>query len=109
MNRWDIQKKIVEKSIKDPNFKKKLMSHPKEALKSIFTKEEINYDLLDKLEIKVELEKQREWIISIPDVKIDKLTKNQLKGISGGIGVSASCSCVDSSCSVCCMTPCVGI
>jgi len=67
MNRWEMEKKIVMKALKDPAFKQKLISHPKEALKECFKNEKrIDPSLFDKLTIKIAQEKQGEWTLSLP-------------------------------------------
>ena len=61
MNRWEIEKKIAIKALKDPAFKKKLLANPKEALKEFLDEKQ-----LGALTIKVYEEKKDEWIFSIP-------------------------------------------
>ena len=63
MNRWEMEKKIAIRALKDPNFKKKLLSNPKEALKEFFKGEK---ERLDMMHVKVYEEKKNEWIFSIP-------------------------------------------
>ncbi len=72
MNRWELEKKIVMKALKDPEFKKKLLLHPKETLKD-FLKTEKGMDLsfLDKLHVKAYEEKKDEWMISLPNPGIE--------------------------------------
>jgi len=82
MNRWEMEKKIAIKAIKDPAFKKKLQTHPKEALKELFKNEKG----LDSLHIKIEEEKKDEWIIPIPLVsgEMEKLSDAELANLAAG-------------------------
>lgn len=76
MNHWEIEKKIALKALKDPAFKKKLLTHPKEALKEVF-EEEKNLSVLDKLHIKIYEEKKNEWIFSIPYLEENRRMSDQ--------------------------------
>lgn len=61
MNRWEIEKKVAIKAIKDPAFRKKVMSDPMHAIHEIdksFKRQEIHVRVLE--------EKQNEWILAIP-------------------------------------------
>ncbi len=95
MNRWEFEKKIVMKALKDPAFKKKLITHPKETLKELF-KNEKNFDLsfFDKTSLRVHEERKDEWTISIPYLHLEnrKLSDAELEKIlaAGGCPV-ASC------------------
>jgi len=73
MNRWEMEKKIVMKALKDPAFKQKLISHPKEALKECFKNEKgIDPSLFDKITIKITQEKQGEWTLSLPHLSKER-------------------------------------
>ena len=61
MNRWEMEKKAAIKAIKDPQFRKKLLSKPMDAIKEIDPKMKC-----DRLQIRVIEEKQNEWILAIP-------------------------------------------
>ncbi len=93
MNRWELEHKIIMKALKDPEFKKKLLSQPKEALKD-FLQSEGNEDLNipDKMNVKVYEEKQDEWMISLPHLTKDaqqlstaELEKLFAAGASGSV------------------------
>ncbi len=98
MNRWELEKKIVMKALKDPEFKKKLLSQPKQTLKD-FLKTEKDMDLyfLDKMNIKAYEEKKDEWMISIPNpgVETQHLTTADLEKLfaagDAGCGGKESC------------------
>ena len=76
MNRWEIEKKCAIKAIKDPAFRKRLMSDPKSALK------EIDRSLdLKSINIRVVEEKQNEWMLVVPhhNKKYEQLSDSQLE------------------------------
>lgn len=83
MNRWEIEKKVVLKALKDPSFKKKLLSNPKEALKEF-----CNEKQLGNIQIKIHEEKQGEWIFSIPNIneKQRELTDAELEKLFAACG-----------------------
>jgi hypothetical protein len=78
MDRWDIEKKIVIRALRDPTFKKQLLSSPKEAICALLKDEKgIDFSLFDKLNVKTVEEKQNEWMIALPNVP------ENLKALSG--------------------------
>ena len=91
MDRWELEKKLAIRALKDPEFKKKLMSSPKEAVKECM-KAAKGFDAasLEKLHIHVHQEKQNEYHISIPYVKesLQKLSDKEIENLyaAGGSG-----------------------
>lgn len=67
-----MEKKIVMKALKNPSFKKELMANPKKALKGI-----CEDSFLEKVKIKVQEEKQGEWVFSIPHIAEGKKMSDQ--------------------------------
>lgn len=76
MNRWELEKKVVMKAIKDPAFKKELLSNPKEALKSFCTEKQLEH-----VTVKVHQEKKNNPTVLLPyiDEKISKLSESELE------------------------------
>ena len=77
-NRWEAEKKIAIKAIKDPAFRKRLLSNPGHAILEIdksFKHEGI--------QIRVVEEKQNEWVLAIPHFKKEyqNLSEKELEGI----------------------------
>jgi hypothetical protein len=70
MNRYDLEKKVITKALKDPSFKKKLINTPREAIKE-FLKDDQSVDLkfLDKMHIHVLQEKEAEMTLVLPHIK----------------------------------------
>src|SRR5262245_30133749 len=69
MNRWQVEQKIVIKALKDPAFKKKLMSKPKEAVRECVTplsQKVVDVSLFDKINIRIVEEKKDEWVLTMP-------------------------------------------
>jgi hypothetical protein len=87
MNRWELERKIVIKALKDPTFKKKLISRPKEALNE-FLKEEkvVSSSVFDQLHIRVIEEEKDEWIVVMPFLKEgqENLSPEELENVAGG-------------------------
>ena len=95
MDRWEMEKKIVMKALKDPTYKKKLLSSPKEAMKELFKNEKgVDLSKLDKLNIRIHEEKQGELIIALPHIKEGnrQLSDAELENLSAAGGVAYSCS-----------------
>ncbi len=88
MDRWEFEKKIVMKALKDPAFKKKLITHPKETLKEMLKHEKnVNIAMVEKLNIKVYEEKKDEWNIAVPYFPSNKpLSDAELKDIMSAGG-----------------------
>lgn len=89
MNRWELEQKIVLKALKDPVFKKKLLSQPRETLRDFLKSEKmIDLSSLDKLNIRVVEEKKEEWVLALPSVTTDTstLTDAEIEKVAGGAG-----------------------
>jgi len=87
MDRWELEKKIVMKALKDPVFKQKLQSNPKEALKEFCKGEKgIDLALLDKITVKVLQEKQGEWTLALPNFSQENrnLSEQELNRLFAG-------------------------
>ena len=89
MNRWEIEKKVAIKAIKDPAFRKRLMSDPKHALKEIdksFDPKTINIRIVE--------EKQNEWVLAIPypNKKHEKLSESDLEDLFAACGIFSGCT-----------------
>ncbi len=83
MTRWELERLITLKALKDPAFKKRLISHPKETLREFCKHQEekfFNHELFDRLNIKIHEEKKDEWTISLPYVpqNVQKLSDEEL-------------------------------
>jgi len=87
MDRWELEKKIVMKALKDPVFKQKLQSNPKEALKEFCKGEKgIDLALLDKITVKVLQEKQGEWTLALPNLsKLESVSDKELENLRAGV------------------------
>jgi hypothetical protein len=92
MNRWEMEKKIVIQALKDSQFKKKLLTHPKEALKELFG----DKLMVDQLQIQVREEKKNEWVIAIPHIEMQgqKLSDTELERIAGAGGSPSVSMCL---------------
>lgn len=68
MNRWDVEKEIAIKALKDPSFKEKLLKNPNKTIEGLLKGKEKEKFLKfkDELKIRVIEEKKNEWVISIP-------------------------------------------
>jgi len=97
MDRWEVEKRIVMKALKDPAFKKKLLSNPKEALKECF-KNEKGFDSarFEKLLVRAIEEKQGEWVLSLP--YIGKEHKNLSDSELEKLFAAAEAGCGSGSC-----------
>ena len=70
MNRYDLEKKIITKALKDPSFKKKLLSSPKEAVKEALKGDKnVNLKVLDNIHLHIHQEKESEITLVLPYVK----------------------------------------
>ncbi len=70
MDRYDLEKKIVTKALKDPAFKKKLLASPKEAIKEALKNEKnFNFEALNQIHIRLHQEKEGEITLVIPFIK----------------------------------------
>lgn len=87
VTRRDLEKKIADKALKDPTFKKALLSDPKNTLKK-FLKNEIKPAVLDRIDIKIYEEKKNEWVMTLPYyTELNKeLTDEDLKHLAAGVG-----------------------
>jgi len=80
MDRWELEKKIVMKALKDPSFKKQLLEKPKEALKNLLQGEEnVNPEFLEKIRMHIVEEQQGEWILSLPHLPYEKVQRMSAK------------------------------
>lgn len=72
--------------MRDKYFKKKLLSHPKEALKELF-KGDIRLSALEHAHVKIIEEKRDEWVIPIPNfvVHSEELSADELKQLAAGV------------------------
>lgn len=96
MNRWELEKKIVIQALKNPEFKKKLLSNPKETLKEFLKNEkEADPTILDKTTIKILEEKKNEWMIPLPNlgVEMQQLSDQELEKLfaAGGRPTYVNC------------------
>ncbi len=89
MDRWDLEKKLAIKALKDPEFKKKLIKSPKEAIKECMKGEKgFNAAHLEKLHIHLHQEKENEYHISIPCLKdhTKKLSEKEIEHLFAAAG-----------------------
>ena len=86
MDKWEIEKKIVIQCMKNPEFKRKLLSKPKDALRELFAKEKgFNKSFLDNVNVVVHQEKKNEFHISLPHhEELESITDEELKRVAGG-------------------------
>ncbi len=87
MNRWEIEKEIAMKALKDPAFKKRLLLHPKEAIAEILTGDQKKRWLttMDDSKITVREEERGEWILPIPYIeKGHNISDADLRNIAAG-------------------------
>ncbi len=73
--------------MKDPTFKKKLLISPKEAVHEALSKEpKIDLEMINKINISVLQEKEKEMILVLPFIKEDRtiLSDKEIENISGG-------------------------
>lgn len=87
MDKWEIEKKIAIHCMKNPQFKQKLISNPKEAIREFLGKEKgFHNSMLEKVNIVVHQEKKNEFHISVPYVDgSESLSEESLRKVSGGI------------------------
>jgi len=90
MDKWDIERKLVLKALKEPEFKKKLLAKPKETVAEFLKKEGAHSAaFFDKLDIEVVEGKPKKWRIEIPQLlpseKYANLSEEELlKFFAGG-------------------------
>ena len=87
MNRWEMEQKIVMKALKDPAFKKQLISNPKETVLEFLKNEKItNISSAPKVNIRVVEEKKGEWVLSIPYLAKDaeSLSEAEMEKFAAG-------------------------
>ena len=88
MNRWEFEQKIVIRALKDPAFKKKLLSQPKEAVREFLKNEKgagSDLSILDKINFKVIEEKKDEWVLTLPNFqKLQGLSDAELEKLAAG-------------------------
>ena len=84
MNRWELHQKAVDKALRDANFKKKLLAHPKEALKELIKRDPSAS--IDMVTVKIVKEKKNEWIFPIPYIvaNSENLSEIDIKNIQAG-------------------------
>jgi hypothetical protein len=87
-DKWDLERKICIRALKDQTFKQELITNPKKALKGFFQAEGIAFTNLDKLSINVQEDKKNEWnlhLLSLPTLKENvPLSEKDLQDLSGG-------------------------
>ena len=90
MDKWEIEKKIAIHCMKNPEFKRKLLSKPKDALRELFAKEKgFNKSFLNNVNVVVNQEKKNEFHISLPYIEeMGSITDEDLKRVAGGAGSS---------------------
>jgi len=93
-SRKEFEAKIIAHAWKDASFKKKLLSHPEEALR------EFHVDLPKNCHVKVYEEKENEWTLVLPTAPTDlkKLSESELLQFAGGDNTSDVNCCITSGC-----------
>ena len=89
MDRWEIEKKIVMKALKDPAFKQKLLANPKETIRNTFKDEKgIASADFNKINIRIIEEKQGEWTMSLPHLskELQNLSESELEKLFAAAG-----------------------
>lgn len=67
MDQWEIEGKIVAKALKDPAFRKKLVSQPKEAVREFLKNEKItDFNNFESFTVRVVPTKKLEWVVALP-------------------------------------------
>ncbi len=87
----DLHYKVIAKAWKDPEFRKKLKSNPKETLNSM------GYSIPDDIEVKVAEDDAHQFTFVLPAAPSDikSLDESQLKKIAaGGESMGTSCGCI---------------
>jgi hypothetical protein len=86
----ELKNKAIAKAWKEPEFKKRLKSNPKEALK------EIGWDLTKKKEVKIIEDTEETFTLVIPSSpsNIKSLSEKELVDIAGGNCDPTTGSCV---------------
>ncbi len=79
----DIRAKIIAKAWKDPAFRKKLITKPKETLK------EMGYDVPANVEVRIQEDDTRHYtfVLPIAPKNITELDEAELKNVAAGRGV----------------------
>ena len=90
MNRWTIEQKIMIKALKDPTFKKQLLTNPMEAVRE-FLKDvkTIDLSILNQIKIRVIEEKKGEWVMALPllELKENVQSETELGKLNAGGGM----------------------
>ena len=88
MDRWDIEKRIAIECVKNQEFKRKFLEHPKAtALEFLKSLKGFNASALRNARFTVYEEREQELLVSIPFVKNgSSITEKELKRLAAGGG-----------------------
>ncbi len=80
MNRWEAEKIVAIKAIKDPAFRKKLLADPKKALAEI----DPLFAKMTDIQFKIIEEQQNEWTLVLPRTSLEfrNLSDDELSKLS---------------------------
>jgi hypothetical protein len=78
MDRWDLERKIIMQALRDADFKRKLKSHPKEAIQDYMRREKVQGNW-DTVTVRIVEEKRGEWSIALPNISEETLSETELK------------------------------
>jgi hypothetical protein len=87
MDRWDLERKIIMHALRDADFKRKLKSHPKEAIQDYMRHEKIPGNW-DNANVRIVEEKRGEWSICLPNIADSTLSEAELKRLFAAGGAN---------------------
>jgi hypothetical protein len=91
MDRWDLERKIIMHALRDADFKRKLKSHPKEAIQEYMRREKVSGNW-DNMTVRIVEEKRGEWSICLPNIASESLSETELKHLfAAGLSMTPHC------------------
>lgn len=91
MDRWEAEREIVQKALRDPEFRKKLKRNPKATCLEFFKNKKWVHQLA-KYDIKIHEEKAQELILNLPHISQSKEALSDIEIEQLAAGYTCDCS-----------------